>query len=416
MSALRNFGAVAGGVLGGMNMRAQLDQRKLEEERQRQELDMRRQEFEARQEDRASANQERANTDNFYSGFGAQKFMQPGMTPTDPNAPDEPTMGVERASQTPRSEIAKIGMTESMDYDAAARRDAETLNQFKMQAYQLKGADRAAAIAALNDKKAELLNQYASAFPGDPTKSPRQYTEWMARKGALLGDRMTPAQAIEMKKFTDAYEEKGVIDALDLAHRGDFEGARKVYCANGGHCFDEIKATPSKSATGLDSYTLVGIKNGQPPVEIGNALDAMLYISNREQAVKLALEAQDKNADNKREDEKLGIERAKLGILRQNQRDANGSGGGKQKDDSLSDSDMQRLFPGSPNNKFVGGKLSQEPGIDRAEYNKFAAWAANNDLPVSVNSHSKWVAAKKPSSARPQSNSKPFNVNEFMRK
>lgn len=109
-------------------------------------------------------------------------------------------------------------------------------------------------------------------------------------------------------------------------------------------------------------------------------------------------------------------------IAGQNWRDANGSGGGsgsggKQKDDSLSDSDMQRLFPGSPNNKFVAGKLTQEPGIDRTEYNKFAAWAANNNMPVSVNSHSKWVASKKPADAsRPPSNAKPFNVNEFMRK
>lgn len=149
--------------------------------------------------------------------------------------------------------------------------------------------------------------------------------------------------------------------------------------------------------------------------------DMMSFMESRRKQ-QAAAEAEDRKDEREARREDGRDRRTAQIIAGQNWRDANGSGGGsgsggKQKDDSLSDSDMQRLFPGSPTNKFVGGKLTQEPGIDRTEYNRFATWAANNDMPVSVNSHSKWIASKKPAGAsRPQGSAKPFNVNEFMRK
>ena len=421
MSTLGNLGAIAGGIGHGMNMRQQLNQRKLEEDQARMDMDMRRQEHEARQDDRAIANKSREASANYFSSFGAQKFMQPGTTtaPADPNAPDEPTMGVARASQTPRSEIAKIGMAESPDYDAAALKDAETLNQFKMQAYQLQGPDRAAAIAALNEKKAELIGSYIGKYAGDPSANGGyDFAKNAGRIGAHFGEVPTGAQAMQLAAVMKKHQQEGAQQALKLANAGDKAGALKVWNENGTHRFADLELVPAESSLKTPSFKMVGITTDGKRVPLAEgmtAFDAMISLESGIETAKLAMQRANNDADNKRADKTLDIEREKLGILRQ--KAADGGTGGKQKDDSLSDSDMQRLFPGSPTNKFVGGKLTQEPGIDRTEYNRFATWAANNDMPVSVNSHSKWIASKKPAGAsRPQGNAKPFNVNEFMRK
>lgn len=315
MSTLSNLGAVAGGIMGGMSMRQAMEQKKLEEERLRQDMEMRRQEFEARQEDRNVAKQARENSAAFYSKLGAQPFMQaqsPGseavMVPTDPSAPDEPTMGVDRAAQTPRAEIAKIGMSEVMkpkpvDFDAAAKQDAATLNQFKMQAYALQGQDRANALAALNEKKAELLSNYLQQHAGDPVADPVGYAKKAGQIGAYFGEVPTGPQAMQFAAVMRKHQKEGAEDALSLANAGDKAGALKVWNENGDHRFKDLELVPAKSALGTPSYQVIGITPEGKRVEVlpqgMTAFDAMLSLQSGIKTAELAMQKAKMDADAK---------------------------------------------------------------------------------------------------------------------
>ena len=321
MSALQNLGAVAGGIMGGMSMRQAMEQKKREEERLRQDMEMRRQEFEARQEDRTVDKQARENSAAFYSKLGAQPFMQaqsPGseavMVPSDPSAPDEPTMGVDRAAQTPRAEIAKIGMSEAMkpkpvDFDAAAKQDAATLNQFKMQAYALQGQDRANALAALNEKKAELLSNYLQQHAGDPVADPVGYAKKAGQIGAYFGEVPTGPQAMQFAAVMRKHQKEGAEDALSLANAGDKAGALKVWNENGDHRFKDLELVPAKSALGTPSYQVIGITPDGKRVEVlpqgMTAFDAMLSLQSGIKVAELAMQKADKESDNARQDKAL---------------------------------------------------------------------------------------------------------------
>jgi hypothetical protein len=323
MSTLSKLGAVAGGIMGGMSMRQAMEQKKLEEERLRQDMDMRRQEFEARQEDRNVAKQARENNAAFYSKLGSQPFMQaqsPGseavMVPTDPNAPDEPTMGVSRAAQTPRADIAKLGMSEVMrqkpvDYEASARQDAKTLNQFKMQAYALQGQDRAQALAALNEKKAELLSQYIHASGKDPMTDPVGFAKEAGKYGAYFGEIPTGAQAMQFSELMRKHQKEGAEDALKLANAGDKAGALKVWNENGEHRFKDIELVPAKSALKTPSYIVYGITQDGKRVEVlppgMTAFDAMISLQSGVKMAELAMQQADREADNARADKQLAI-------------------------------------------------------------------------------------------------------------
>jgi hypothetical protein len=326
MSTLGSIGAVAGGILGGMRMKDAMERQKLEEERLRQEMEWRREDREYQRGERERAGQERAAGDAYYAKLGATKFMQPGdpgkeavMVPTDQNAPDEPTMGVARAEQTPRSEIAKIGMQEvfkdkPVDYRAASQKDAKVLSQYEMEAYGLRGAERDRALSALNAKKKELHAWYTNKFPGDKAKDPRGFANWAGEISAEFGlGGVTPEQAFEMYKFTKAMENEAAMEGLELLQRGDTEGAIKAYCAKGEQCFSRIEMTPQKSAYGLDSYEAIGYdsKTGKP-VPIGNVMDTMTRISYAGKVVDLMMnkqkmdaEAADRASDNTRADKVL---------------------------------------------------------------------------------------------------------------
>lgn len=311
MSTLGNVGAVAGGILGGMRMKEALDRQKLEEERLREEMKWRREDREYQKGERARAEQERAAGDAFYAQLGATKFRQPGdpgqeavMVPADPNAPDEPTMGVARAEQTPRSEIAKVGMQEvfkqkPVDYRAASKKDAEVLSQYEMQAYGLRGAERDRALSALNAKKKELHAWYTDKFPGDKAKDPRGFANWAGEVSADYGvGGITPDQAFEMYKFTKAMEKEGALDGLELLQRGDTAGAIQAYCAKGEQCFSRIEMTPQKSSYGIDSYDAIGYdaKTGAP-VKIGNVMDTMTRITYAGKVVDLLMNKKKIDAD-----------------------------------------------------------------------------------------------------------------------
>lgn len=318
MSTLSNLGAVAGGIMGGMSMRQAMEQKKLEEERLRQDMEMRRQEFEARQEDRTVAKQARENSAAFYSKLGAQPFMQAQstgseavMVPTDPSAPDEPTMGVNRAAQTPRAEIAKIGMSEVMkpkpvDFDAAAKQDAATLNQFKMQAYALQGQDRANALAALNEKKAELLSNYLQQHAGDPVADPVGYAKKAGQIGAYFGEVPTGPQAMQFAAVMRKHQKEGAEEALSLANAGDKAGALKVWNENGDHRFKDLELVQAKSALGTPSYQVIGITPEGKRVEVlpqgMTAFDAMISLQSGIEVAKLSMQKADKEADNKQAD------------------------------------------------------------------------------------------------------------------
>lgn len=326
MSTLGTAGAVAGGILGGMNIKNAMEKQKLEEERLRQEMEWRREDREYQRGERERAEQERAAGDAYYAKFGATKFMQPGdpgkesiMVPADPNAPDEPTMGVARAAETPRAEIAKIGMQEvfkdkPVDYRAASQKDAKVLSQYEMEAYGLRGAERDRALSALNAKKKELHAWYTNKFPGDKAKDPRGFANWAGEISAEFGlGGVTPEQAFEMYKFTKAMENEAAMEGLELLQRGDTEGAIKAYCAKGEQCFSRIEMTPQKSAYGLDSYEAIGYdsKTGKP-VPIGNVMDTMTRISYAGKVVDLMMnkqkmdaEAADRASDNTRADKAL---------------------------------------------------------------------------------------------------------------
>lgn len=326
MSTLGSIGAVAGGILGGMNIKNAMEKQKLEEERLRKEMEWRREDREYQRGERERAEQERAAGDAYYAKFGATKFMQPGdpgkesiMVPADPNAPDEPTMGVARAAETPRAEIAKIGMQEvfkdkPVDYRAASQKDAKVLSQYEMEAYGLRGAERDRALSALNAKKKELHAWYTNKFPGDKAKDPRGFANWAGEISAEFGlGGVTPEQAFEMYKFTKAMENEAAMEGLELLQRGDTEGAIKAYCAKGEQCFSRIEMTPQKSAYGLDSYEAIGYdsKTGKP-VPIGNVMDTMTRISYAGKVVDLMMnkqkmdaEAADRASDNTRADKAL---------------------------------------------------------------------------------------------------------------
>lgn len=311
MSTLGTAGAVAGGILGGMNIKNAMEKQKLEEERLRQEMEWRREDREYQRGERERAEQERAAGDAYYAKFGATKFMQPGdpgkesiMVPADPNAPDEPTMGVARAEQTPRSEIAKVGMQEAfrdkpVDYRAASKKDANVLSQYEMEAYGLRGAERDRALSALNAKKKEVHAWYTNKFPGDKAKDPRGFANWAGEISAEFGlGGVTPEQAFEMYKFTKAMEREGAMEGLELLQRGDTAGAIKAYCTKGEQCFSRIEMTPQKSAYGLDSYEAIGYdsKTGKP-VPIGNVMDTMTQISYAGKVVDLMMNKQKMDAD-----------------------------------------------------------------------------------------------------------------------
>lgn len=320
MSTLSNLGAVAGGIMGGMSMRQAMEQKKLEEDRLRQDMEMRRQEFEARKEDRTVAKQARENSAAFYSKLGAQPFMQaqsPGseavMVPADPSAPDEPTMGVDRAAQTPRAEIAKIGMSEVMkpkpvDFDAAAKQDAATLNQFKMQAYALQGQDRANALAALNEKKAELLSGYIRQYAGDPNADAYAFAKNAGQIGAYFGEVPTGLQAIQFADLMKKHQREGAQEALKRANAGDKAGALKAWNESGEQQFMDLELVPAESSMKTPSFKMIGVtKDGRRTLlaEGMTAFDAIISLESGIKTAELAMQKADKEADNKRQDKEL---------------------------------------------------------------------------------------------------------------
>lgn len=314
MSTLSNLGAVAGGIMGGMSMRQAMEQKKMEEKRLRQDMEMRRQELEARQEDRTVAKQARENSAAFYSKLGAQPFMQAQstgseavMVPTDPSAPDEPTMGVNRAAQTPRAEIAKIGMSEVMkpkpvDFDAAAKQDAATLNQFKMQAYALQGQDRANALAALNDKKAELLSGYIRQYAGDPNADAYAFAKNAGQIGAYFGEVPTGLQAIQFADLMKKHQREGAQEALKRANAGDKAGALKAWNESGEHQFMDLELVPAESSMKTPSFKMIGVtKDGRRTLmaEGMTAFDAIISLESGIKTAELAMQKAKMDADTK---------------------------------------------------------------------------------------------------------------------
>lgn len=307
MSTLGNVGAVAGGILGGMRMKQALDQQKLEEERLREEMKWRREDREYQKGERARAEQERAERDAFYGGMRSAKFAQPGevereavMVPADPNAPDEPTMGVARAEQTPRSEIAKVGMKEvfrdkprAFDYNVIDK-DMETLNGFHALAYKLRDQG---ALSMVEGKKKEVYARYLSMFDGDPMKDPAGFAQHAAKVSARFGSPLTPEQAFQYAKASKAYEQEGALDALKLANSGNKAAALKLYNATGNHKFADLELTPAKSAYGINSFNIVGVNADGTKENIGNAMDAMISLMTGKEQVDLALTKQKMDAD-----------------------------------------------------------------------------------------------------------------------
>ena len=327
MSTLGTAGAVAGGILGGMRMKDAMEKQKLEEERLRQEMEWRREDREYQRGERERAEQERAAGDAYYAKLVATKFMQPGdpgkesiMVPADPNAPDEPTMGVARAEQTPRSEIAKVGMQEAfrdkpVDYRAAARKDAEVLAQSELEAYGLRGVERDRALSALNAKKKSIIDGYTSKYNGDPREDPLGYSKYLTDVLAPFGAaNMTPERAMAEYKVAKAYREEAALESLQLLQKGDKEGALKLYCSKGKHCLSDVQLTPEVSKlTGLQSFNAVGIdKSTGKPVQIGNIMDGIAEIQARDKIIEIAMnkqkmdaEAADRASDNTRADKAL---------------------------------------------------------------------------------------------------------------
>lgn len=327
MSTLGSIGAVAGGILGGMNIKNAMEKQKLEEERLRKEMEWRREDREYQRGERARAEQERAAGDAYYAKLGASKFMQPGdpgkeavMVPTDPNAPDEPTMGVARAAETPRAEIAKIGMQEvfkdkPVDYEAMAQKDADVLNQFKMQAYSLRGQDRVNAIAALNEKKAELLSGYLRQYAGDPNADAYEYAKKAGRIGAFFGEIPTGLQAIQFSNLMKKHQEEGAQHALKLANAGDKAGALKAWNENGEHKFADLELVPAQSSMKTPSFKMIGITKDGKRIELAEgmtAFDAAISLESGIKAAELAMnkqkmdaEAADRASDNTRADKAL---------------------------------------------------------------------------------------------------------------
>lgn len=312
MSTLGTAGAVAGGILGGMNIKNAMEKQKLEEERLREEMKWRREDREYQRGERARAEQERAAGDAYYAKLGASKFMQPGdpgkeavMVPTDPNAPDEPTMGVARAAETPRAEIAKIGMQEvfkdkPVDYEAMAQKDADVLNQFKMQAYSLRGQDRVNAIAALNEKKAELLSGYLRQYAGDPNADAYEYAKKAGRIGAFFGEIPTGLQAIQFSNLMKKHQEEGAQHALKLANAGDKAGALKAWNENGEHKFADLELVPAQSSMKTPSFKMIGITKDGKRIELAEgmtAFDAAISLESGIKAAELAMNKQKMDAD-----------------------------------------------------------------------------------------------------------------------
>lgn len=322
MSTLGTAGAVAGGILGGMNIKNAMEKQKLEEERLRQEMEWRREDREYQRGERERAGQERAERDAFYGGMSSAKFAQPGevereavMVPADPNAPDEPTMGVARAAETPRAEIAKIGMKEvfrdkpkAFDYNVIDK-DMETLNGFQAQAYKLRDQG---ALSMVEGKKKEIYARYLSMFDGDPMKDPAGFAQHAAKVSARFGSPLTPEQAFQYAKASKAYEQEGALDALKLANSGNKEAALKLYNSSGTHKFADLELTPAKSAYGINSFNIVGVKEDGSKVNVGNAMDAMIGLMTGAEQTNIALtkqkmdaEAADRASDNTRADKVL---------------------------------------------------------------------------------------------------------------
>lgn len=314
MSTLGSIGAVAGGILGGMNIKNAMEKQKLEEERLRKEMEWRREDLEYQRGERERAEQERAAGDAYYAKLGATKFMQPGdpgkeavMVPADPNAPDEPTMGVARAEQTPRSEIAKVGMQEAfrdkpVDYEAMAQKDADALNQFKMQAYSLRGQDRVNAMAALNEKKAELLSGYLRQYAGDPNADAYEYAKKAGRIGAFFGEIPTGLQAIQFSNLMKKHQEEGAQHALMLANAGDKVGALKAWNENGEHKFADLELVPAQSSMKTPSFKMIGITKDGKRIELAEgmtAFDAAISLESGIKAAELAMNKQKMDADAK---------------------------------------------------------------------------------------------------------------------
>ena len=314
MSTLGSIGAVAGGILGGMNIKNAMEKQKLEEERLRKEMEWRREDREYQRGERERAEQERAAGDAYYAKLGATKFMQPGdpgkesiMVPADPNAPDEPTMGVARAEQTPRSEIAKVGMQEAfrdkpVDYEAMAQKDADALNQFKMQAYSLRGQDRVNAMAALNEKKAELLSGYLRQYAGDPNADAYEYAKKAGRIGAFFGEIPTGLQAIQFSNLMKKHQEEGAQHALKLANAGDKAGALKAWNENGEHKFADLELVPAQSSMKTPSFKMIGITKDGKRIELAEgmtAFDAAISLESGIKAAELAMNKQKMDADAK---------------------------------------------------------------------------------------------------------------------
>lgn len=314
MSTLSKLGAISGGIMGGMSMRQAMEQKRLEEERMREQMQWQREEREYRLAERERAMKEREAGDAYQAEFASTKFMQPGdpgkqsvMVPADPNAPDEPTMGVGRAAQTPRSEIAKVGMQEvfkqkPVDYRAAAMKDAEVLGQFEMKAHGLRGSERDRALSLLNAKKKSLIDGYTAQFPGgNPSDDPIAFSNYLTDVLAPFGAAtMTPERAMQEYKFAKEYKDQATVESLELLQKGDKEGAIKLYCSKGSHCFADVILTDEDSKlTGVKSYNAIGIDKAGNRYPLGNVYDAMQEIKTRGKTAELAMQKAKMDADAK---------------------------------------------------------------------------------------------------------------------
>ena len=305
MSTLGNIGAVAGGILGGMNIKQAMEKQKLEEERLRQEMKWRREDREYQKADRARAEKERTDRDAFYSGLGSAQFAQPGAgatlnaevvglnDPRGPGAPDrtDPTEGVPDSAMGPARSVPGMATAfpkakpKAFDYNVIDQ-DMQTLNGFQAQAYKLRDQG---ALSMVEGKKKEIYARYLSMFDGDPMKDPAGFAQHAAKVSARFGSPLTPEQAFKYAKASKAYEQEGALDALKLANSGNKEAALKAYNSTGNHKFADLELTPAKSAYGINSFNIVGVKADGSKENIGNAMDAMIGLMTGAEQANLAM-------------------------------------------------------------------------------------------------------------------------------
>lgn len=281
MANWAGLGAVAGGILGGMQMRKQFDARKEQQERDRARFAREKAAW-AREDENLAASAEQAKNP------GLADFVS--STPDEPTPAAAPTETVDPLLQNtmgPNRDAINLGgaPTQSAAPSLAAAQPKKVKAQYRYDKLEewnqqllakqnealASGNQRMAAI--IENQRKMQLGAAINAFQDKDNAS--AYLEHIKRVTGALDKPMSPEEFIKMETATKAYDTENALPALMHANNGDAEAALAAYNSAGKHRLAKVELIPEMSSLGTKSNRIIGIDEKGNRRDLGNAFDAM---------------------------------------------------------------------------------------------------------------------------------------------